>query len=167
MGMAGLAKEVLPLVDEILAKEKLPKSKALFMRWKGDYSSHLAEVSKGDARTEWEDKSEAAYKEAMESAKGLSDTDDVKLGLLLHYAVFQHDIKEDGTKGCDMTRTAFHDGMEDMSGVSESDYKDVTKMMQKLHDNLVMWVVQKNEEVEVACRPRFNDKMGRLWMSST
>merc|ERR1712127_716692 len=84
--MAGLAKEVLPLVDEILAKEKLPKSKALFMRWKGDYSSHLAEVSKGDARTEWEDKSEAAYKEAM-----------------------------------------------------ESDYKDVTKMMQKLHDNLVMW----------------------------
>ena len=146
--LAGKVNEVLDLIDtEILPKDKgnHPEAKIFFLKMQGDYSRYLAEVSKGDARTDLVDKSEAFYKEAMEAAKDLPSTNPIGLGLALNYAVFQHDIKGDTNDACRVAKEAFDSAIADDDLKEDNYYEDSTLIMQLLRDHLNLWTCEQEE----------------------
>lgn len=143
--LVGKVNEVLVLVDEeLIPKEKTDdpehlEPKVFYMKMQGDYSRNLAEVSKGEARTDAAEKSEAAYQEAMEAAQDLPLTNPVRLGLALNFAIFQYDIKEDTAKACDVAKTAFDGAIAELDSLKEDESKESTLIMQLLRDDLTLW----------------------------
>merc|ERR1712150_226754 len=135
--------EVLALIDDHL----LPASsdagdvegKVLFEKMKGDYLRYEAEVATGAERDALATKSEEAYVDGTQSAKDLTSTHPVRLGLALNYSVFLHDIKDDSQKACEVAKKAFDEAIAELDNLKEDAYKDSTLIMQQLRDNLSQW----------------------------
>ncbi|XP_045168329.1 14-3-3 protein zeta-like [Mercenaria mercenaria] len=145
--LTDICDEVIALLDKTLIKEKGPAdSKVFFLKMKGDYYRYLAEVS--DKKTEVVEKSEEAYKKAMECAEELAATHPIRLGLALNFSVFHYEIKNNPTEACTKAKQAFDKAIAELDTLEEDAYKDSTLIMQLLRDNLTLWTSEKEGEQE-------------------
>lgn len=141
-----ICQDVLTLLDETLIKKAKDnpsggkESEVFYLKMKGDYYRYLAEVSQGSQREEVVQKSNAAYEDAMTTARAeMPSTHPIRLGLALNFSVFHYEIKNDPTKACSLAKTAFDDAIAELDTLSEESYKDSTLIMQLLRDNLTLW----------------------------
>lgn len=137
---------VLHLIDDFLLKsvEKSDdtESKVFYLKMCGDYYRYLAEVSHADDRTTVIEKSEEAYKKAVETAQDLCTTHPIRLGLALNFSVFYYEIQNKPDKACALAKTAFDGAITELESLQEESYKDSTLIMQLLRDNLTLWTAE-------------------------
>lgn len=133
------------------------ESKIFYLKMKGDYYRYLAEVSAKANRTEYVEKSEEAYKKALDITTDgdadttggigkLQPTHPIRLGLALNFSVFYYEIKEEKQKACDLAKTAFDLAIAELDSLNEDSYKDSTLIMQLLRDNLTLWTSEDNQD---------------------
>lgn len=95
------------------------------------------------------DKSLTAYKQGIDIAfgsDGLVPTHPIRLGLILNFAVFFHEILGDKSKAVVIARDAFEEAIALIDDLSEEHYKDTTLIMQLLKDNLSVWTTDIDKE---------------------
>jgi hypothetical protein len=149
--LTDICSDVLKLIDNHLLKGKSDdghdsESQVFYLKMKGDYFRYLAEVSlDNDHKKEVTEKSEEAYKAAMETASALPTTHPIRLGLALNFSVFYYEIMNNPSKACDLAKKAFDDAINELDNLKEETYKDSTLIMQLLRDNLTLWTSDHGE----------------------
>jgi 14-3-3 protein beta/theta/zeta len=133
--------DVLDLLDKFLIpKASNAESKVFYLKMKGDYYRYLAEVASPESKEDVIDKSQGAYKEAFEIAKGqMQPTHPIRLGLALNFSVFYYEIMSSPDQACHLAKQAFDDAIAELDTLNEDSYKDSTLIMQLLRDNLTLW----------------------------
>ncbi|KAL0651825.1 hypothetical protein Bca4012_094516 [Brassica carinata] len=139
--IAKVCNDILSVIDKHLlsSSHRLP----LWNLPKGDYYRYLAEFSSGAERKEAGDQSLEAYKAAVAAAEtGLAPTHPLRLGLALNFSVFYHEILNSPESAIQLTKQALDDAIAELDSLNEQPYKDITRIMQKLSDNLALWTAE-------------------------
>lgn len=124
----------------LIANATNPESKVFYLKMKGDYFRHLAEVACGDDRKQTIENSQGAYQEAFDiSKKEMQPTHLIRLGLALNFSVFYYEILNNPELACTLAKTAFDEAIAELDTLNEDSYKDSTLIMQLLRDNLTLW----------------------------
>ncbi|KAJ7772768.1 tyrosine 3-monooxygenase, partial [Mycena olivaceomarginata] len=63
----------------------------------------------------------------------------LRLGLALNFSIFYYELLDSPDRACQITRQAFNDAITELDTLSEESYKDSTRIMQLLRDNLTIW----------------------------
>ena len=74
----------------------------------------------------------------------MKETEPLRLGLFLNYAVFYYEIMNDPKQACQLAKEAFDAAIKNLDGLDEGEYKDSTTIMQLLRDNMTMWMSELN-----------------------
>ncbi|TKC36111.1 hypothetical protein EI555_007500 [Monodon monoceros] len=111
----------------------------LSVAYKNDYSRDLAEFATGDDRKEAAESSLVAYKAASDIAMAELPTHPIHLGLALNFSVFYYEILNSPDHACRLAKAAFDDSAAELDTLIEESYKDSTRIMQSLCDNLTLW----------------------------
>jgi len=139
--LQSICDDILKLLDSgLIQRTNNGESKVFYLKMKADYYRYIAEFIDIGARKKAAENARAAYADAQTAAeKELAVTHPIRLGLVLNYSVFQHEILQDPDEACKMARAAFEDAIAELDNVSEESYKDSTLIMQLLRDNLTLW----------------------------
>merc|ERR1712203_748276 len=150
--LRDICNDVLALLDKyLIAKASNAESKAFYLKMKGDYYRHLAEVAVADAKSAVIEDSQKAYQDAFEISKGqMQPTHPIRLGLALNFSVFYYEILNSPDKACQLAKQAFDDAIAELDTLNEDSYEDSTLIMQLLRDNLTLWTSDTAAEGEEA-----------------
>ncbi len=86
------------------------------------------------------DHGEAAYQKAYDiTREDLEPTDPARLGLVLNYSVFCHEIRKDPSRACRLTKKAVDEGQARTQEMNEEQYRDYVMIVQRLRENLDLW----------------------------
>lgn len=142
-----ICNEVISLIDSILAnKENDAEGKVFFRKMKGDYYRYMSEYhTSGPNVTKYGyatmEKADEMYQEGIKLADdlGLPSFNCIRLGLLLNYAVFYYEVKQNTTLAIKTAREAFNNALNDIEKLDDVQYKNSLEIMQLIRDNLSMW----------------------------
>ncbi|KAJ1494047.1 14-3-3 domain-containing protein [Baffinella frigidus] len=153
--LTAICEDILAILDaKLLPAASAVDAKVFYQKMKGDYLRYLAEIAGADQKKAVAAKCGDAYAEAQETAKTLSTTSALRLGLSLNQSVFFFEIQEDADAACAASKKAFEDatadleevasssfegGVEVSSVLDSSEYKKSTEILQLLRDNLTLW----------------------------
>ncbi|XP_058131270.1 14-3-3 protein gamma-like [Dasypus novemcinctus] len=148
--LEAVCQHVLSLLDNYLIKncsETQYENKVCYLKIKGDYYRHLAEVATGEKRATVVESSEKPYSEAHEISKEhMQPTHTVRLSLVLNYSIFYYEIQNAPEQACHLAKTAFDDAITELNTLNEDSYKDSTLIMQLLCDNLMLWTSDQQDD---------------------
>merc|ERR1712232_1518577 len=81
-----------------------------------------------------------AYNAALTEAKAhLLDTHPLKLGLLLNYAIFQHEILNERDSAILTARQALYGAKKDLISIPDEAQMDTEELCNTLQENLLTW----------------------------
>ena len=149
--LEAICQEVLSLLKDHLcknAKGNGTEMEVLYLKMCGDYYWHLSEF-----KTEPKDKAELIkgnaekyYKQATDVAEAnLHETDPTRLKLALNFSVCYFEILEEPEKACNLAKKSFDAAIEKLDELNEASYKDSTRIMQLLRDNLTLWTASQDD----------------------
>ncbi|KAB0388523.1 hypothetical protein E2I00_000600, partial [Balaenoptera physalus] len=90
-------------------------------------------------RKEAAENSLVAYKAASDIAMAELPTHPIHLGLALNFSVFYYEILNSPDHTCRLAKAAFDDATAELDTLIEESYKDSTRIMESLCDNLTLW----------------------------
>lgn len=134
--------DIITILDDRLipAVTNTGETGVFYFKMKGDYMRYLCETCSGLKRKEKANESLLAYKIASDRAIiELPPTHPVRLGLMLNFSVFYHEIMKSPERSCRLAKQAFDDAIAELDTLSEESYRDSTIIMQLLRDNLNLW----------------------------
>jgi len=152
--LAAICKEVLLLLDKSLVpaahKGGNVEAQVFYLKMAGDYYRYFAEFQPDDAHAKAaQENYEKAYKLATEgdgaNGQALLPTHPIRLGLALNFSVCYFEILKKPDEACKLAKRAFDDAVSRLEGLTESEYKDSTLIMQLLRDNLTLWTSDNQE----------------------
>jgi len=145
-----LCSDCFDFIDNNLLKSyHTAQSRVFFTKLKGDNYRYLIECGNEEERSEVIEKCVEAYEQATEIAEAeLKATDQVRLRLALHFAIFCSDMLGNGAMCKQIAKKAFDDALEKIDEIDDEDYKETTLTMQLLRDNIVLWTADPEEEGE-------------------
>lgn len=119
----GICAVVLDLMEHCLAKpNQSVESQVFFYRMKGDYARYLAELVPYDSEdTRYQNLAEQAYMSGYSAAKenGLPATNPNYMRLVLSYAIFAREIKQENDKACALVSAAVEQAEAYMDNLDE------------------------------------------------
>lgn len=141
---------LIPSAKAKVADSQMPEdveAQVFFLKMKGDYWRYKAEVLTGADKDNAATVAGAAYKEALDVAEqDLPATHPIRLGLVLNYSVFLHEIMNEPTNACTVAKKAFDDAIAELDSMGEDAYKDSTLIIQLLRDNLTLWTAEDQDD---------------------
>ena len=69
--------------------------------------------------------------------------------MALNFSVFYYEILSSPDHACDLARRAFDDAINELDSLTEEFYADSTLAMQRLRDNLSLWMSLDSDEPEL------------------
>jgi len=144
---AFITGRVLPRVEEYLAAgAKEPETTVFYQKMYADQQHHRCKYLQGLTRDVALKHAGSSYEKALKTAKDeLAPANYLRLGTVLNYTVFLHDIKLDKKHAIDLAKSAFDGGVEGLEAVDDDDYKDSTLMLQLIRENLTLWQEELDE----------------------
>jgi len=148
--LENICKEVISLLVDKLLKTvsgKKDETEVFYLKMSGDYYRYLAEFRQSN--DSYKEKSREYYQKALDVAQdNLPETHPTRLGLALNFSVCYYEILKQPEKACELAKKSFDAAIEKLDGISDSNYKDSTLIMQLLRDNLTLWTSEQAEEEE-------------------
>ena len=139
-------------VHSIIDKYLLPnaqdnESKILYMKLKADFYRYHCEFAEGDEFEEISDKTRNLYKEALDLAeKDLPLYNEIRLGLVLNYSVFEYDIMDNKNDAYDMASKIYNDIMKILDDVEKKRASENLLLVQMIKENINNWSNEIEEE---------------------
>lgn len=119
---------------------KSDETKVFLLKTKADFCRYIAESKEGKEKERAIFEATGAYEKAENLAKKyLEPTNPILLGLLLNFAIFYYEIKEDQEIAKKMLQDAFDGYMAYPEKTSEEHYRDSVVVCQLIRDNLNFW----------------------------
>lgn len=135
-----LCDEVFQLVDcNLVPNAKKEDDIAFCYKFKGDFYRYMVEITSGNARKYWFKKCGESYRIATASSTQLEPTHPVRLGLAVNFSLFQRKIMNDTDAAISTARMAFEEAMDDLEGLEEEEFAEITPIMRVLRNNLCIW----------------------------
>lgn len=134
--------DVIEIVDRHLAHSNDLENQMFYLKMKGDYFRYLAEFSCDTPGDPVFQNARAAYIKGLDIAKEhLPASHPLRLGIILNFSVFHHEILKQYEKACEMTKEGVQLGEEDLqhSHHHVTNKKDSEIILQLLKDNLRVW----------------------------
>jgi len=143
-----VCKEAIELLEKMteMQTDQETENKVFLLKMSADYYRYLAEFKDDQSNKE---NAEKFYKNAFDLAiKELPETHPTRLGLALNYSVCCYEIMKKQELACQIAKEAFDSAIQKLDTLNDSSYKDSTLIMQLLRDNLTLWSVSEQDEVD-------------------
>ena len=75
----------------------------------------------------------------------LKTTNVVRLGLTLNYAIYNHEILNQSKYALTIAKEAFDLAVSNLDDLDETEFNEVSEIMQLLRDNLTVWQTETGE----------------------
>ena len=147
--------ELKPILQEnltILDKYLIPnaqdsESKILYMKLKADYYRYHCEFAEGEEFEEESNNARKMYKEAFDFAeKELPLYNEIRLGLILNYSVFEYDVMDNKKEAYEMALKTYNETMKILDDVEKKRASDNLLLIQLIKENLNNWNNETEEE---------------------
>ena len=110
------------------------------MKLKADYYRYHCEFAEGDEFEEISNKTRNLYKEALDLAeKDLPLYNEIRLGLVLNYSVFEYDIMDNKNDAFDMASKIYGDIMKILDDVEKKRASENLLIVQMIKENINNW----------------------------
>ena len=145
-------KEIFKEIHSMLDRYLIPnaqdsESKILYMKLKADYYRYHCEFAEGEEFEEISNNARKIYKEAFDLAeKELPLYNEVRLGLVLNYSVFEYDIMDNKNEGLEMASKIYNDTMKILDDVEKKRSSDNLLLIQIIKENINIWSNETEEE---------------------
>ena len=145
-------KEIFKEIHSMLDRYLIPnaqdsESKILYMKLKADYYRYHCEFAEGEEFEEISNNARKMYKEAFDLAeKELPLYNEVRLGLVLNYSVFEYDIMDNKNEGLEMASKIYNDTMKILDDVEKKRASDNLLLIQIIKENINIWSNETEEE---------------------
>jgi len=136
--------KIINIVDtELIPNCQLDENKVFYNKMLADYYRYSVDFYRDDQ----EDKYMAAVSEARSTyryamalgQRHLPATNPIYLSIVLNFSVFIYDMQNNVGGAIDTAQQAFDAALGAVHGLSESEHKESTLLLQLLHDNLQLW----------------------------
>jgi len=123
------------------------ESKILYMKLKADYFRYHCEFAEGDEFEEASNNARKMYKQTFDLAeKELPLYNEVRLGLILNYSVFEYDIMDNKNEGYEMALKTYNDAMKILDDVEKKRASENLLLIQLIKENINIWSNEIDEE---------------------
>ena len=123
------------------------ESKILYMKLKADYFRYHCEFAEGDEFEEVSNNARKMYKQTFDLAeKELPLYNEVRLGLILNYSVFEYDIMDNKNEGYEMALKTYNDAMKILDDVEKKRASENLLLIQLIKENINIWSNEIDEE---------------------
>ena len=123
------------------------ESKILYMKLKADYFRYHCEFAEGNEFEEASNNARKMYKQTFELAeKELPLYNEVRLGLILNYSVFEYDIMDNKNEGYEMALKTYNDAMKILDDVEKKRASENLLLIQLIKENINIWSNEIDEE---------------------
>ena len=140
--------ELIKLVERLVNNTDDSENKVFYFKMRGDYYRYIAEFSRYGKNGDAYALAKEAYEEALAIAKEhVSPAHPIRLGLVLNYSVFYHEILNLQGAAVDMARDANTLAGTDLENIKEESCKDSALIMELLDDNIALWTVEPDQEI--------------------
>ena len=145
-------KEIFKEIHSMLDRYLIPnaqdsESKILYMKLKADYYRYHCEFAEGEEFEEISNNARKMYKEAFDLAeKELPLYNEVRLGLVLNYSVFEYDIMDNKNEGLEMASKIYNDTMKILDDVEKKRSSENLLLIQIIKENINIWSNETEEE---------------------
>ena len=145
-------KEIFKEIHSMLDRYLIPnaqdnESKILYMKLKADYYRYHCEFAEGEEFEEMSNNARKMYKEAFDLAeKELPLYNEVRLGLVLNYSVFEYDIMDNKNEGLEMASKIYNDTMKILDDVEKKRASENLLLIQLIKENINIWSNEIDEE---------------------
>jgi 14-3-3 protein epsilon len=138
-------KSIFQQVHFMLDKYLIPnaqdnESKIFYMKLKADFYRYHCEFALMDEFEEFSNKARELYKQALELAeKDLPLYNEIRLGLVLNYSVFEYDIMDNKNDAFDMASKIYGDIMKILDDVEKKRASENLLIVQMIKENINNW----------------------------
>ena len=138
-------KSIFQQVHSMLDKYLIPnaqdnESKIFYMKLKADFYRYHCEFAVGDEFEEISNKARELYKEALDLAeKDLPLYNEIRLGLVLNYSVFEYDIMDNKNDAYDMALKIYNDIMKILDDVEKKRASENLLLVKMIKENINNW----------------------------
>ena len=145
-------KEIFKEIHSVLDRYLLPnaqdsESKILYMKLKADFYRYHCEFAEGEEFEEMSNNARKMYKEAFDLAeKELPLYNEVRLGLVLNYSVFEYDIMDNKNEGYEMASKIYNDTMKILDDVEKKRSSENLLFIQVIKENINTWSNETEED---------------------
>ena len=145
-------KEIFQVIHSVLDRYLIPnaqdsESKILYMKLKADYFRYHCEFAEGEEFEEISNNARTMYKQAFDLAeKELPLYNEIRLGLILNYSVFEYDIMDNKNEGYEMALKTYNDIMKILDDVEKKRASDNLLLIQLIKENINVWSNEIEEE---------------------
>ena len=123
------------------------ESKILYMKLKADFFRYHCEFAEGEEFEEESNNARNMYKQAFDLAeKELPLYNEVRLGLILNYSVFEYDIMDNKNEGYEMALKTYNDTMKILDDVEKKRASENLLLIQLIKENINIWSNEIDEE---------------------
>ena len=146
--LTTIFQEVHSIIDKyLLPNAQDNESKILYMKLNADFFRYHCEFAEGDEFEEISDKTRSLYKEALDLAeKDLPLYNEIRLGLVLNYSVFEYDIMDNKNDAYDMASKIYNDIMKILDDVEKKRASENLLLVQMIKENINNWSNEIEEE---------------------
>ena len=139
--LTTIFQEVHSIIDKyLLPNAQDNESKILYMKLKADYYRYHCEFAEGDEFEEISKKTRNLYKEALDLAqKDLPLYNEITLGLVLNFSVFEYDIMDNKNDAFDMATKIYNDIMKILDDVEKKRSSENLLLVQMIKENINNW----------------------------
>ncbi|GAB4841282.1 hypothetical protein Ancab_022014 [Ancistrocladus abbreviatus] len=139
--LSDICVEVIRLLEEHLIPYTLTsESTVVYYRWKADFYRYSAEIKDGYEREQVADYSFEAYKMATNLAEAaLSPAHPTRLGVVMNFAVFYHDIMKSPLRARNLAHQAYEEALLELHTLDEESYEVSISRLQLLRHSLAFW----------------------------
>jgi 14-3-3 protein epsilon len=124
----------------LLPNAESPKARVFFYKLLGDHWRYLAEHSAGRDHQTAMTEAEEHYKREIEIAdEALLKSNPLRLGVILHYAIFKFDHAKALSEAVDLAQKARSDAEIDLAQLSVAEQSEALEVLSAMRANLATW----------------------------
>lgn len=144
--LTKMCEAVLNTIDkDLLKRAEDLEAKIFYLKMKGDYNRYVAEYAQADLKERVVNDALNAYQDATETAKELSLTNPIRLGLALNFSVFYYEAKNDQEMACKIAKETLDLVNKEIPNLEDNEddsNRDALSIINLLRENLDMWKLE-------------------------
>ena len=143
-----IIQEVHSILDNyLIPNAQNSESKILYMKLKADYYRYQSEFAEDQEFEETSNNARKLYKECFELAeKELPLYNEVRLGIVLNYSVFEYDIMDNKNEAYEMALKTYNDVMKILDDIEKKRASDNLLLIQLIKENINIWSNENEED---------------------
>jgi len=136
-----VCQEIIGIISGVLmTKVEVGEPSVFYLKLTADYNRYMSESTSGDVQKQAQEAAAVFYEEALaEAEEHLLAFHPVRLGLVLNYSVFQHQVLGDQARAVEIAGAAYRHAVHLLATMPVESQADAETLLGQLKSNLCDW----------------------------